>query len=348
MYFVADETNTVSLYSQPMDAKGAPQNSPSLLAMTTVATSKAPQYSPPSPNLSAKAEFALPVYFAPDGRRAVLAGEWGIGSILYTDSGRTEPVFRNTIDPQGSFLNWGPDSRHVLIRTEDPDWDLWLVGSDTGDFVKLNNEFHSTGGAVSPDGQKVIYAVQKDFASPGEIWIVDADGTNARRLFTMPGQITFYGMAWSPDGNKIAFMGDGLMIMNADGSNARTISRHSILDNYLFPPIWSPDSRKLAFVTNNLNASQSAIMSGDLNAAAIHLIDVDTGQERPLLLNGTSGNFDPAWSADGSQIAFASTRSGNSEIWVVNVDGTHLRQLTNVGQFARYPYWGRMTGSVQP
>lgn len=69
----------------------------------------------------------------------------------------------------------------------------------------------------------------------------------------------------------------------------------------------------------------------------IHLVDVATGQERRLLPD--TGNIDPAWSPDGKQIAFASTRTGNSEIWVVNVDGTNLRQVTNAGQRIRYPYW---------
>jgi Tol biopolymer transport system component len=89
-------------------------------------------------------------------------------------------------------------------------------------------------------------------------------------------------------------------------------------------------------------------MSGDLNAAAIYLVDVEAGTSRPLLPKETAGNFDPTWSPDGSQMAFVSTRSGNSEIWVANVDGTNLRQLTNAGQFVRFPYWRRTLGSIQP
>jgi tol-pal system beta propeller repeat protein TolB len=48
---------------------------------------------------------------------------------------------------------------------------------------------------------------------------------------------------------------------------------------------------------------------------------------------------DPAWSPDGSRIVFESTRSGNSDIWVMNADGTSPRQLTRSPDFDGDPAW---------
>src|SRR5947207_13847122 len=53
------------------------------------------------------------------------------------------------------------------------------------------------------------------------------------------------------------------------------------------------------------------------------------------------GHFDPAWSRNGKQIAFASNRDGNYEIYIMNEDGSGVTQLTStentVGNFA--PAW---------
>jgi TolB protein len=50
-------------------------------------------------------------------------------------------------------------------------------------------------------------------------------------------------------------------------------------------------------------------------------------------------NWTAAWSPDGSQLAFASTRSGNVDIWVVNADGSGLRQLTTHPGADQTPTW---------
>jgi TolB protein len=70
-------------------------------------------------------------------------------------------------------------------------------------------------------------------------------------------------------------------------------------------------------------------------------VDVESGDAHPLLKDGIQGNFDPTWSPDGKQIAFVSIRSGAPELWMVNVDGSNLRQLTSAGQTVRFPFWSR-------
>ncbi|MBI1296578.1 hypothetical protein GC175_16610 [bacterium] len=286
------------------------------------------------------------IYPSPDGSRIVLVGPWGGRHVFYTDSGKVEPMFRNALDPMGLFFGWHPNSRQVLIRAEDnyTDVGLWLVDVDDGSHITLLADFPSPkfqGGAVSADGQKVVYSFGGEFTTPAELWMTDTKGSDHRPLSSFGG--SFYAITWSPDGEKIAFVGDGLMIINADGSNPRTISERFGGERG-FMPVWSPDSKTIAFTTGS---TPEDIAKEELNKAyrdpfaysVIYLVDVETGEERPLLSDGSTGHIDPAWSPDGTQIAFASMRSGNSEIWLVNADGTNLRQITDTGEQVRFPYW---------
>ena len=60
-------------------------------------------------------------------------------------------------------------------------------------------------------------------------------------------------------------------------------------------------------------------------------------QENPT--NGIGQNFLPAWSPDGTQIAFTSNRDGNAEIYVMNADGSNLLRLTNHPAIDVTPTW---------
>jgi Tol biopolymer transport system component len=93
-------------------------------------------------------------------------------------------------------------------------------------------------------------------------------------------------------------------------------------------PDWSPDGTQIAF-GSFLEGRQS-----------IHVMNADGSAERRLSPGGyETDDAEPAWSPDGTQVAFASTRPFNGawHIWVVNADGTGLRQLT--GAFSTSPAW---------
>ena len=111
---------------------------------------------------------------------------------------------------------------------------------------------------------------------------------------------------------------------------------------YPILPQWSPDSRTLVVVTDGGNQSFCQGWSENIfQGTDIYLIDADSGVAHPLLDDGITGNIDPAWSPDGSMLAFVSNRSGAAEIWVVNANGSNLRQVTSAGEYVRFPYWHR-------
>jgi Tol biopolymer transport system component len=40
-------------------------------------------------------------------------------------------------------------------------------------------------------------------------------------------------------------------------------------------------------------------------------------------------------------VVFVSKRGGTSEVWAINLDGSNLRQLTDAGEYVRFPFWNR-------
>src|SRR5256712_9672565 len=100
-----------------------------------------------------------------------------------------------------------------------------------------------------------------------------------------------------------------IYVMNADGSGVTQVTHNTINE---FDPIWSPNGQQIAF----------GRISGCC-AAAVVVINADGSGERVLADNGFPG----AWSPDGRQIAF----SRNGDVYVMNVDGSAVTQLTHDG-----------------
>lgn len=70
----------------------------------------------------------------------------------------------------------------------------------------------------------------------------------------------------------------------------------------------------------------------------LFLLDISTGEVRRLTADGAE-NFEPAWSPDGMQIAFQSTRDGRSDLYVMNLENARVRWLTGRAGFNELPRW---------
>jgi TolB protein len=110
-----------------------------------------------------------------------------------------------------------------------------------------------------------------------------------------------------------------------DGANQQRVTITRSLD---ITPVWSPDSQSIAY-TSYRTGFQDIIVS----------YIYEGRYSNPTAGTSEKQNFLPAWSPDGSRLAFTSNRDGNSEIYVVNRDGSGLRRLTNHPAIDVTPTW---------
>jgi TolB protein len=119
-------------------------------------------------------------------------------------------------------------------------------------------------------------------------------------------------------------------ISDYDGANQRRVTLGNELN--AGPPSWSPDARAVAY------SSWRKVATG--GAIDIYISRIFQG----MLENPTKGrsetNMQPVFSPDGTRIAFTSNRYDNNlEIYVMNVDGSGLRRLTNHPAADAVPTW---------
>ena len=166
-----------------------------------------------------------------------------------------------------------------------------------------------------------------------EIYVMDADGKNQRRLTNHPA--ADFHPSWSLEGQKIAFSSDRnggniqIFVMDSDGQNPISLT-DGVNDRN---PAWSPDGQKIAF--DGFGDEEFDGVGWNIE---IYVMDSD-GKNLKRLTDSPRSNLNPSWSPDSQRIAFVSTRHRSTEIYVMNADGTKQERLTNNGVADDYPSW---------
>jgi TolB protein len=221
-------------------------------------------------------------------------------------------VFISTADGQdatrvyGGGINgqpaWAPDGRHIAFHSITVPgrpyniWKLYVEGtrfSFQWDPVQLTDDpAGAFAPAWSPDGQQIAFHSYRD--GNGNIYLMDTDGANQRRITDHPANDT--DPAFSPDGEYIAFQssrdtpdgcGMNVWVMRTDGSDPRNLTGHTDCTPRSGAPTWSSDGTMLAF-------QRQASRDGEMQIVVLELARTgDTMQPGAVRILGP-GSF-PDW-----------------------------------------------------
>lgn len=234
-----------------------------------------------------------------------------LAGVAIVDGGSTVSVAQDRL----VFTAFTGSSQDLFIQTEG------------GAPVALTESASRDGEATfSPDGRRIAFV--SDRGGSLDVWVMNADGSDARQLTTDAANDV--SPSWAPDGERIAFVSDregdrtNIFVVGVESGE---VSQLTFQERGLAFPDWSPDGRSIAYSA----AGPEHPTSSELTPLVLVVIPL-TGGEPALLRGGSGWNWGAAWSPDGEQIAFSWTRGGaglTEVAWLqlINKDGTGLRRM---------------------
>ena len=187
--------------------------------------------------------------------------------------------------------------------------------------------------AWSPDCSRLVYTQN------ASLWTVNNDGSGARKLVHHDGAY-LHSPVWSHDGTRIAYVrgrndengqwSSHIWTVNIDGSHNNQRTEGDVIDRW---PTWSPDGKRIAF--ERLTGSGRDEDGNRLDSDR-HIVVMTSFGNKPKALN-ESGHWEqsPAWSPDGSQLAYHT----NGFVVVSDTDGSNARRVHAAVYFAGGLSW---------
>jgi serine/threonine protein kinase/Tol biopolymer transport system component len=285
--------------------------------------------------LTANAEDS-PVFSAaisPDGKYLGYADPQGIHlQFLATGGVRTVALPRGTEQGKASwtFGSWYPDSERFVASVRVPGtlstvWSIPVIESKMPQKIAEVEDMFG-GGAVSPNGSNIAYQRVRRSDGAREIWVMGSNGESPHKILTAESQTTFKAIAWSPAGNRLAYLyrhvtGDHTQITIESCDLGGAVRTTILLDNHLSAFTWTPSGRFI-YSRNTERGSSEADNLWELQVDA----EKGTPQGKARQLTDWSGFSVAGFSAtaDGKQLAFLRS-TGHASVFVGDLAGNGSR-----------------------
>ncbi|MCB9465911.1 MAG: PD40 domain-containing protein [Candidatus Eisenbacteria bacterium] len=243
-------------------------------------------------------------------------------------------VFRltNSARPFGAgWPKWSPDGSHLVLVA---DWaemgheQVYLLSADGSEVEQVTDlPGRSAGPAFAPDGERVAFYYRASTDDPYGVWIKElTSNTEPMELVQLIGA-PFHEVAWSPDGERIAYtdkLAGSRQIFLVDPATGSSTWLAGGSGSEASSPAWSPDGSKIAYV------------GFDSNGYHIWTMNADGTESVQLTTSGDNSN--PCWSPDGMHIVY-SAYDTVGQLWTIPATGGAPVQVTTSNEFAFAPAW---------
>jgi Tol biopolymer transport system component len=240
----------------------------------------------------------------------------------------TKPVQITTDSHPKHHPDWSPDGTMIAYSLDNVATILnsySINGDSLGRFGAISDEIAGKP-AISPDGKKFVY----HSATRNHLWVYSFEDHS--EICLTPDDLHAGGPAWSADGEYIVYTSIAdenysLWIVPSGGGKAAKVAQK---DGYAFiVPCWSPDSKEIVFSAYSWDAGTNNIWVVNIATGAICQLTSDKGY-----------NSYPAWSPDGSKIAFVANRAGIQRgVWIIPAVGGEATILSEDIDRSLDLYW---------
>ena len=240
-------------------------------------------------------------FFAPDGKK-----------IIYASSHLDPDAKKHQQDEyQRREAEAKAGTRRRYAWDFDPFMDIFEADPDGSHLRRLTDtKGYDAEGCYSADGKRIVFCSNRD--GDLQLYVMDADGKNARKLTNAPGCYNG-GPMISPDGARVVFRADRkerdrlqLYVIDTDGKNERALTAD---DNWVFwAPYWHPDGKHIVYTAAD-HSNPAARPNYDLYW--VRVPDAGEPRPKPVRLTFAPGqDVLPAFSPDGKKMMWTSNRDG--------------------------------------